>query len=330
MEFQKYNSLEQAHNQKMINAIVDAGYGNIPYIVTEKIHGANFGIHWNKKTDEIKFSRRSGFLEEGESFYAHVKIEVGLKERMRKLVDHNKGAETITVYGEIFGGTLNGETAQGSKRVQKEVQYSPETEFAAFELIIDGRYIDPYTSYSMLDWRAGFQTVPVIGVFDTLEEALAVPNDEQSRVPSDLCYTVEGNNVSEGVVISPFMAVHYLPNGKRVILKNKNAKFKEKGTAKVAKVATPLSDGDVQLHEALSTYLTENRLNAVISKEKEVTQKDFGRILGLFMQDAIAEYEEQFEYGVKARNQADAWDRVNKSLQKIASEIVRKYWTTEL
>lgn len=337
MEFQKYNSLEQAHSQKMINAAVDAGYANIPYVVTEKVHGANFGIHWEKATDQITFSRRSGFLEEGETFYAHVKIEVKLIESMRKLLDNLErvgeqyvNAETATVYGEIFGGTLNGKTAQGSKRVQKEVQYSPETEFAAFDLIVDGNYVTPWDATPILDWVAGFYVAPIIGMFETLEEALAVPNDAQSRIPFELGYTVEGDNIIEGTVIRPLKEDIYLPNGKHFILKSKNEKFKEKGTAKVAKVAEPLSDEDTTLHMALSTYLTENRLNAVISKEKEVTQKDFGRILGLFMQDAIAEYEEQLEYGNRARYMADEWDRVNKSLQKIASQIVRKYWTTEL
>ena len=333
MEFQKYNSLEQASKQKTVNAAVDAGHANIMYGVTEKIHGANFGIHWSNVTDEIKFSRRSGFLDEGESFYAHTKIADALIKRMHKLIMAlGKEVRTVTVYGEIYGGLLNGKTAQGSKKVQKEVQYSPETQFAAFDLIVDGVYTSQSVAYRTLMGIADFHMAPLIGICVNLEDALAVPNDMQSRVPALLGYEVEGHNVMEGVVIRPWAWDIYLPNGSHFILKNKNAKFKEKDT-KVAKPQEPMSLTDEALFMSLSLYITTNRFNAVVSKEKELTSKDFGRILGLFMQDAIKDFDDNYDgkdEDITARDIANDWKRVNKELQKVASEIVREYWTTEL
>lgn len=329
MKFQKYSSLEQASKQKTINAAVDAGYAKILYGVTEKIHGANFGIHYSNETGQIKFSRRSGFLDEGETFYSHTKIERALIKRMQKLIEafgkHGK-FDTLTVYGEIYGGSLNGETEQGCKRVQKEVQYSPKTQFAAFDVLVDGEYLPQGVAYSFLG-TVGFHMAPLIGIYESLEEALAVPNDLQSRVPLLLGYEVEGDNVSEGTVIRPWNQDIQLPNGKHFILKNKNAKFKEKGTAKVAKPQEELSEHDKVLFGHISGYLVESRLNAVISKEKELTQKDFGRILGLFMQDAIKDFDDDFDgEEVCVRDTADDYKRLNRELQKVAQLVVRGYW----
>jgi Rnl2 family RNA ligase len=332
MEFQKYNSLEQASKQKVINAAVDAGHAKIMYGVTEKIHGANFGIHWSSESGVIKFSRRSGFLDAGETFYSHTKISNALYKRMHKLIEFlgNLGElRTLTVYGEIYGGTLNGETAQGSKRVQKEVQYSPETQFAAFDIVVNGEYLAQGSALSLLG-RSGFHMAPLIGIYDTLEEALAVPNDLQSRVPQMLGYEVEGDNVSEGTVIRPWAADIYLPNGAHFILKNKNAKFKEKGT-KVAKPMEPMSQGDELTFTAISLYLTETRLNAVISKEKELTQKDFGRIMHLLMQDAINDFTEDNESDdITMKDGADDYKRLNRELQGVAQLVVSQYWVENL
>jgi Rnl2 family RNA ligase len=329
MEFQKYNSLEQANKQKTINAAVDAGHAKIMYGVTEKIHGANFGIHWERGMSGVKFSRRSDFLEDGETFYSHTKIEQALIKRMSKLVaQFGEDAETISVYGEIYGGSLNGVSAEGSKRVQKEVQYSPETQFAAFDLVVDGHYAPQYTAIRILGDTCGFHMVPLIALCEGLEEALAVDIKRNSIVPALLGYEVEGKNIIEGVVIRPWDADIYLPNGKHFILKNKNADFKE-DSGKPAKVQEPMSDGDEALFSLVSMYLVKARLNAVISKEKELTHKDFGRILGLFMQDALHDFDTESD-DEAVKDAADDYKRLNKSLQKVAAGIVREYWTTEL
>jgi hypothetical protein len=120
-------------------------------------------------------------------------------------------------------------------------------------------------------------------------------------------------------------------------LKNKNSKFKEKGTAKVAKPLEDMSAVDVALFTMVSMYLVESRLNAVISKEKELTQKDFGRIMGLFMQDAINDFTEDAikdeedldlnddeEFNLK--KMAEDYKRLNRELQKVAQLVVRQYW----
>lgn len=333
MEFQKYSSLESAQKQKIINMAVESGHAKIYYGVTEKIHGANFGIHYDDDTGNVQFSRRTGFLEENETFYSHVKIERALRNRMNRLIlDLKKTTDvvTVSVYGEIYGGSLNGVTEQGCKRVQKEVQYSPKTQFAAFDVIVNGKYLTMYHGTFVLG-GAGFHLTPLIGIYNNLEDALAVPNDMQSRVPRLLGYEVEGDNVCEGTVIRPWGVDLYLPNGSHFILKNKNTKFLERGVAIIAKPLKPLSVHDNAMFLSLSTFVNENRLNAVISKEKELTSKDFGRIMGLLMQDALAEFAETYDSeDTVALDTLDEPKRVKKELQKLATVIVRNYWTTQL
>lgn len=288
MDFTKYSSLTNV-SQKFIDKITELGYANIPYIVNEKVHGANFGIHWDAENG-VRFSKRSGFLEEGEVFYAHTKIADELSTRILAMANE-LDVTTISVYGEIFGGSFYGDQEVGSKKIQKEVEYSPKTEFMAFDLITDGNYMCGQGSLEVLDLY-GFQCPPYFGKFNSLQEALQVANDMDSEVPDQLGFTAKEGNIMEGVVIKPAWDDIILPNGKRLIIKNKNSKFSEKNNTKEVKVPVELSDHAKTLVVSLSTYINPNRLSNVLSKEGILTAKDFGRILGLFVQDAISEWNE--------------------------------------
>lgn len=44
------------------------------------------------------------------------------------------------------------------------------------------------------------------------------------------------------------------------------------------------------LCEEIAKYITENRLNNVVSKIGTITQKDFGKLLGLYSKDVLEEF----------------------------------------
>ena len=46
--------------------------------------------------------------------------------------------------------------------------------------------------------------------------------------------------------------------------------------------------------DTIGIYSTENRLRAVISKIYPITQRDFGKLNGLFVQDILSELEKEF------------------------------------
>ena len=55
MEFKKYNLLENSYQDNFINAIIEQGFGNVEYVVQEKVHGANLSFI----TDGKKLFRQS-------------------------------------------------------------------------------------------------------------------------------------------------------------------------------------------------------------------------------------------------------------------------------
>jgi len=103
------------------------------------------------------------------------------------------------------------------------------------------------------------------------------------------------------VVIKPLDA-RFFPSGDRVILKNKNEKFKEVSEKKSKQKITgdsieivSLTEENKVLAEEASDYITVNRLHNVISKIGTVTDKDFGKLSGLFTQDVIKEFRKDHE-----------------------------------
>ena len=323
MNFTKYSSLTNV-SEKFINKLVAMGHHDIPYIVNEKIHGANFGVHWDRKNG-VRFSKRSGFIKEGEVFYAHTKLVDNLTGKILNLRDTYEECESISVFGEIFGGSFYGDQEIGSKRVQKEVQYSPKTEFMAFDVKLGDTYIDGHGAMCILQLH-GFTCPPHLGVFNTLEEALKVANDMESKVPAQLGFTAKEGNIMEGVVIKPAYKDIVLPNGKRLIIKNKNSKFTEKNSEKKVVNIKELSPHAKQLVESLSSYINGNRLSNVVSKEGTLTSKDFGRIMGLFIQDAITDFNEDTESNFKELLDSE-YKQALKTINTIARGVLLEDWT---
>ena len=326
MEFQKYNSLENV-KQKLVNMLIDQGHGNLTFAVTEKIHGSNFGIHIDDK--EIRFSRRSDFLGDDEQFNGHQRLAADLKRAAHQVRQLLCTATEIRIFGEICGGSLNGKKKEGAKKIQGEVQYSEDTEFFVFDIMVDGKYI-PFSEVQFIIARSEFNLVPVIGILPSLELAVAIPNDTDSVIPAALGYGSPeiGTNVKEGNVIVPYHEVVHLPNGKRLILKNKNTKFKERDNEKPQVVYEPMTHMAESVFANVSEYLNPARLSNVISKELDLTSKDFGRIMGLLMQDALAEHDQDNAdlIGSAKEYAGDDWKRVSKMLQKEAQSVTRAYF----
>jgi len=325
-DFKKYPSLTGIYKQKEVNLVKELGYDKGTYILTEKIHGANFGIHY--KEGQITFSRRKAYLKEDDIFCSHHMIAKDLKQAMVTLMEQSFFTNNeVTVHGEIYGGMFYGEQSQGHTQVQAGVNYSPEVGFSAFDIKVDGRFIAPIDSFPMLE-GAGFLTVPVIGIMNGLINAFEFPCKFESRVPQELGLIPKEGNFAEGVVIRPFEHERFLPNGTRVMFKNRTELFSERDTTRKAKVKSDLPE-DVQLVlQELGTYLTRPRLNNVLSKELEITQKDFGKVNKLLMEDALVDYVGTLEIdlGTLKENYKVYWKEINKALSKESSSLVREHW----
>ena len=119
----------------------------------------------------------------------------------------------------------------------------------------------------------------------------------------------------------------FMPNGERVAIKCKTTKFTEKKNKQANRFNAPseLSETDKAKLNEFTCFLTENRVKNVLSKidSANLTAKDFGRVMGLTVQDALEEIErnygpflEQFENPTLAK----------KTFTNEASNLVRENW----
>lgn len=330
MSFTKYQSINNSYNTKIINTIKHQIHPETRFIALEKVHGANFRVTYHKHTNTVKFGKKSGYLGENESFYGHTNIKDNLERKIKLLSLDLPATSEITIHGEICGGYLEGTIKEGVKKVQGGVQYSADTEFLAFDLELDGVFVNAQKMFRLLN-GVMIDVVPVVNHSCTLDEALALPLSFESLVPKKLRPKEDAplDNIAEGIVIKPLERDIKLTNGNRLILKQKSPKFSEKGNKrKPSSKDTKLSTELVDLLSEVNAYLTVQRVECVISKEGDsLNYKDFSKIVGLFVQDAIKDFNTDSSSGDNLRNiVGDDWKPFNNQLIKEASGVLREVW----
>lgn len=276
-----------------MDRIIEEGYANEIFVVQEKIHGANFSF-WLTEND-FRTAKRTGFIKENEKFYNSDIIVIDLQERLRilfELLQDTHKAEEVVVYGELYGGNYPHDNVPvvNVKSVQKGVYYTPEQEFIGFDITVNGLYLNVSKVNSLFD-RFGIPFSETL-FMGSLEDCLKHSNEFQSTIPALKGLPEIKNNICEGVVIRPLKPL-FLWSKERLIIKNKNEKFSEKTGAngeRKTKEVKSLSPGAQQALDKVGEYITDNRLRNVVSKVGEVTNKDFGKIMGLFTQDVIEDY----------------------------------------
>lgn len=260
MEFRKFTSIENHYREKYITILHELGYDQKQWIVHEKIHGANLSFITNGT--EVLVAARNSVTDD--NFYAAADVFKKYKELATVLKNTEfPDASSIQIYGELYG-----------PGIQKGVYYGDQKDFVAFDLTVDNVPLDWNVALTALTAH-GFKTAPCMGTFESLNDALMVSAEFKSQVAE-----APGDNFAEGVVIKPVTPLR-TPNGSRVMIKKKHPKFAEKiKRDNIAAAPNPFVDIAMQ-------YINQNRVDAVLSKEGEITQSDFGRILQLVASDVI-------------------------------------------
>jgi Rnl2 family RNA ligase len=303
MEFQKFSSLENTYNQKLIDKVVYEGKNTGRWIVTEKLHGANFSF-WCDGS-EVKVASRTQFVD-GTFFNCQAVIN---KHSPHILEWHKKNltpGDSLVVYGELYGANI-----------QKEVTYG-ERRFSAFDVRINKEVQDKVKAVR-ISAEMGLEFSPILH-FGTFEECMNVPHEFRSKeTPED--FPDDQENFAEGLVIEP-IEPDWFNNGSRIYFKNKTPAFTEK-KARVHKTPMPaLPDEMRELLESVLEYCSENRVRNVISKIGQVTNKDFGRVGGLLVQDMIEEFEK--ETGVVLKTVAEShWKQFAGVMSREAIAVAR-------
>ena len=326
--FEKYSSLENHYNGKFIEKIRNASFDvTEPWVAREKIHGTNFSIIIER--DAVTCAKRTGPILAGEDFFGY---EIVLKKYNDsiKAVQHTiKEGSSMQIFGEFAGGGI-----------QKGVDYG-EKDFYVFDILVKtaegtNQFVDDYMMETICN-TFGFKLAPLLGrgKFDELSK---LPNDldvvvhrynkaieahglkEANSTPFQV--EVENKNVAEGYVLKPCYP-KFFPNGTRVAIKCKNSKFSEKSKSdKPIKAKAILTDVDKVALSTLAAYATLNRVNNVISKIGQIGLKDFGKVMGLTVQDILEEAarEEIFI------TDADQPDVVKKELVTYVQGVIRPVW----
>ena len=296
MDFKKYGSIENAQNQDIIRKIKEQGFYNEEYVVQEKVHGANVCFITNGKN--IISAKRTAIISADEKFYNLQELQKKYETKIIQLFNIiSKKVENISqlaVYGELFGGLYAHPAVlkvKSATRLQKGIYYSPDNDFYAFDIRINNeQYLDTDTINGFFEEAEFFYAKTLFR--GTLDDCLAYPNEFQSQIAVWLGLPQIENNTCEGVVIRPVKPL-FFKNRARVMLKNKNEKWAEKSNysarkAKKQKTEKPLPLSNLAqiLLKEISTYINENRLNSVLSKIGQVSQKDRGKLQGMLGKDA--------------------------------------------
>lgn len=308
MEFHKFSSLDNTYRTNLLEKIQYEGKDGGLWMATEKIHGANFSF-WCDGT-EVKVASRTQFVD-GTFFNCQAVINKYSDSVMSLFKLLNGEHKELVIYGELFGGNI-----------QKEVEYG-EKDFRAFDLSLDG------VVQSKLNQRAWCEGVGILNApfihAGTFAECLGLSNTFKSTLTPE---GYEEENTSEGLVIEPVEPA-WFNNGSRIYFKNKTESFSEKKRKPKENVIFELSDEESELMNELLTYNTTQRVSNVISKIGVVTNKDFGRILGLTTQDLLEEFTKDAEQDPKVIAQ-DNWKQFLKLLQAEVGKTVRSQFLLTL
>lgn len=155
------------------------------------------------------------------------------------------------------------------------------------------------------------------------------PHAFQSRISEWLGLPPIENNTCEGIVIRPVEPV-FLKNGSRMLLKNKNSRFAEKKSVKKRQPALFVEPGysEELLNQLLiaEDYVTENRLNNVISKVGEVSfPNDAGKLIGLLSKDVLEDFLKEHS-GSYAGLEKSEQKIFNRHLNKLSVELIKKVY----
>lgn len=326
--FEKYSSLENHYNGKFIEKIRNAGFDvTEPWVAREKIHGTNFSIIIER--DAVTCAKRTGPILPAEDFFGYSVILKKYNDSIKAVQHTIKEGSSMQIFGEFAGGGI-----------QKGVDYG-EKDFYVFDILVKtvegtNQFVDDYMMEQICN-TFGFKLAPLLGrgKFDDLIQLPnmldVVVNDYNELIANEGLEVankhvwkavVAEDNIAEGYVLKPCYP-KFFPNGARVAIKCKNSKFSEKAKSdKPIKAKAVLTDLDKVALSTLAAYATLNRVNNVISKIGQVGPKDFGKVMGLTVQDILEEAarEEIFI------TDADQPDVVKKELVTYVQGVIRPVW----
>jgi RNA ligase (TIGR02306 family) len=165
--------------------------------ITEKLHGTNCRV--GMIDGELMAGSHRVRRKEPEDYASNrYWFPLSLPEVRNLLTDMSKVYKQVILFGEVFG-----------KGIQKLEYGQKGLAFRAFDLMVDGKYVDGWLFLSDMR-RYGIPHVPILGIGTFTNDAIA--NLSKGNT------TLEATHIKEGVVVKP-MYERRDPKTGRVILK---------------------------------------------------------------------------------------------------------------
>jgi Rnl2 family RNA ligase len=255
MNFIKWQSIENHYNQKYIKKLFNNNphLENTTYIGTEKIDGANFSVFITK--DQIKFGKRSSFLQEDDTFYNYQQVVSNYMNIFEHIQERITDTDEVILYGELYG-----------EGIQKRINYIEGKDLIFYAYFINN---EKQTYYQLKE--LGLPIVDLL-VEGTFEEVLSFDVEQKYK----------GRSI-EGIVIS--MENNEVPN---FLIKKKAKAFLDK-KQKAPKPKTLFTYQNIK--DEYDSYFTENRLQDLFSKHGEIEEnKQFAEYIKYMVSDVMQDF----------------------------------------
>lgn len=307
-EFSGYEKMPDSLKKIGLNERDMSKMEKLKWVVTEKIHGANFSFSY--EDNQLKYAKRREYLNWTDDFFGFQMVVGRLEDIMIRLFEHLRLAipgSRYIVYGELFGGKYphpEVDAAENLQAIQTGVYYTPDIHFYAFDIAIVNEtgmkyYLDYESAVSYFtQFEIPYAEPLLIGKFN---EALNFNTRINSPIPAQFGLPVLDQNLIEGVVIKPYDLKDTELLSSRPIIKLKNKEFDEEEKFHKAERWSFIPDISSKtenlsfITDELRTYVSKNRLESVVSKvgALDVNNQDrLSEIKEEFLQDVFTDFNE--------------------------------------
>ncbi len=323
MEFKKYSKITPI-KKSTANYLYKKGFGDIPFVVQEKIHGTNFSFCWNGK--EMTPASHGMFLKLTTKFYGYQCMYEKLLPKILKICAELK-SDNIRIYGEYFGGKYMHDDVKSDPTatlIQHEVQYTPLNKFCGFDIRVDDYYLSVIRCNELFD-KFGIYRAQILKQ-GSAADCLTYPNDFPTKISQYFGYPDIEGNICEGTIIRS-LEYKSLPNQKRCIFKNKNRKFQEHKKPNNKLKLERLSDKANDMFNIARGYITYNRLSNVVGHQPlddDAITPVFGELAKRFAKDVFNDFLEDHS---DSYNELANYEQIiiKKDINKLSNRFLGRY-----
>lgn len=234
--------------------------------VLEKIHGTSAHIKWKHEEQKVIFFSGGASNEQFTRLFD--------KDKLKGLFQEHFPASDVTIFGEAYGGKV-----QKMKHI-----YGDELRFVAFDVQVDGLWLDVPKADNVVTEKFGLEFVYYVQAhtgLDLLNELRDSPSQQAAR------NGLGTDKYGEGVVLRPVVEVR-LNNGERVIAKHKRDEFSENASKK--EVSEEELKVMVEAKDIADEWATEMRLTHVLDKlDIPMDMSSTGTVIKAMIEDIYRE-----------------------------------------